>query len=389
MIRTDCIYYKGDIPCIFHKKYKIECNENCSYYKKIGLRILIIKKDAIGDVLRTTPILYSIKKKFGNNIHITWLTDSSAYKLLKYNPLINKIYKFNFKTIISLEIERFDILFNLDKDISALALSKKLNVKHKFGYTMNQYGNLITFNHKEHYAHLLGISDMLKKENKKTYQEIICDLLDLPYSREFKYILKIPNINEILKKLCNKYKINKKNLIIGFNTGVGAKFLTKKWPEEYFVKLGIMLIKKQNYTVLLFGAKLEKEINENIFEKIKNALPKNLRTKIINTGINNNLLEFSALVSLSNVIVTGDTLGLHLAIALEIPSLSFFGPTSSKEIDLYETGEKIIANSPCLLCYRKKCNYPVFCLNNISPEYVYKRIVKIIIEKNIENSLEQ
>ena len=37
---------------------------------------------------------------------------------------------------------------------------------------MNKFGNLITFNKKEQYAHQLGISDNLKKENSKTYKKL-------------------------------------------------------------------------------------------------------------------------------------------------------------------------------------------------------------------------
>lgn len=381
MIRTDCLHYKGEIPCLFHKKFKVECNEQCNYYKKIGLRILIIKKDALGDVLRTTPILYSIKKKYGEDSHITWLTDPSAYELLKFNHLVDRIYIFDFKTIIQLEVEKFDILFNLDKDLPALAIAKKINAKRKFGFTMNKFGNLITFNKTGQYAHRLGISDNLKKENKKTYQEIICELLELPYSKEFKYILQIPNKEDLSNKLTIKYKIIRNFPIIGFITGAGPKYLTKIWPKNYFVELGLMLIKEKDLTVLLFGTESEKEINKFIFDKIKSELPENLKSKIIDTGINNTLLEFATLISLTDIIITGDTLGLHLAIALNVPSISLFGPTSSDEIDLFDIGIKIVADSPCLLCYKQECDYSRFCLSNINPEVIYEKILALLTIK--------
>ncbi len=173
MVHTDCLYYFGDKPCKFQKQNKLLCNENCKYFKKIGLRILIIKKDAIGDVLRTTPILHYIKQKFGKDTHITWLTETSAYDLLKFNPLVDRVYIFNFKTIIQLEVEEFDILYNLDKDKPTLAIAKTLKAKNKFGFTMNNYGNLEVFNKSGLYAQNLGISDVLKKKNQKSYQEII------------------------------------------------------------------------------------------------------------------------------------------------------------------------------------------------------------------------
>jgi heptosyltransferase-2 len=378
MIQVDCIYYLGEIPCKFHKKYQVECNEYCKYYKKIGKRILIIKKDALGDVLRTTPILHSIKDKYGEDVYITWLTTPNAVALLENNLFIQRIYQFDFKSVLQLEVEEFDILFNLDKDKPALALAEKVSAKEKYGFTMNKTGNLTTFDKNEQYAHRLGISDNLKRENIKSYQQIIKELLKLPYSKEYKYILNIPQKEKMIENLSNKYNINRDSIIIGFVTGAGSKFLTKIWPKDYFIELGLRLIKKENYTVLLFGAESERELNLEIFNRIQSKLNSSLKPKIINTGNKNTLLDFAALISLCNLIVTGDTLGLHLAISLQIPSISFYGPTSASEIDLYETGIKIIADSECLLCYKKNCDREDFCLLSIKPEEVFKKIMRLL-----------
>ncbi len=380
MIQVDCIYYEGEIPCKFHKKYQVECNEYCQYYKKIGKRILLIKKDALGDVLRTTPILHSIKEKYGEDTHITWLTAPNAVSLLENNIFIQKVYQFDFKSVLLLEIEEFDILFNLDKDKPALALAKKVKAKEKYGFTLTKMGNLTTFDKNEQYAHRLGISDKLKKKNIKSYQEIITDLLKLPYSKEYKYILNIPQKEEMIEFLCERYNINRNSKIIGYVTGAGPKFLTKIWPKDNFIELGLSLIKSKNYTVLLFGAESERELNQEIFNIFQSKLNSSLKTKIIDTCCNNTLLEYAALISLCNLIITGDTLGLHLAISLQIPSISFYGPTSASEIDLYETGIKIIADSECLLCYKKNCDREDFCLSSIKPEEVYKKILKLLKE---------
>ncbi len=61
MLKYDCKYFNGDRPCKHNKLSGTICNE-CTYYEPIGLKILIIKLDAIGDVLRTTSILKPLKK---------------------------------------------------------------------------------------------------------------------------------------------------------------------------------------------------------------------------------------------------------------------------------------------------------------------------------------
>ena len=59
----DCIYFRGDIPCRQHKEEGVHC-ETCNYYTPRKDIILIIKLGAIGDVIRTTPLLYRIRREY-------------------------------------------------------------------------------------------------------------------------------------------------------------------------------------------------------------------------------------------------------------------------------------------------------------------------------------
>ena len=44
-----------------------------------------------------------------------------------------------------------------------------------------------------------------------------------------------------------------------------------------------------------------------------------------------------------DAIVTGDTLGMHIAIALGVPAVVLFGSTVPQEVELYDKGAKIMA----------------------------------------------
>lgn len=58
------------------------------------------------------------------------------------------------------------------------------------------------------------------------------------------------------------------------------------------------------------------------------------------------------LIHQCHLIVTGDTLALHLAIALKKLVVTFFGSTCHQEIDLYGRGQKLIADVHCVPCYK-------------------------------------
>src|SRR5580658_8338803 len=84
--RNDCRFFIGEKPC----KFKRDCDDGCAHFQPFGTRILIIKLGAIGDVLRTTPLLPFLKERYPES-HITWLVDAVAVPLLADNPRIDRI----------------------------------------------------------------------------------------------------------------------------------------------------------------------------------------------------------------------------------------------------------------------------------------------------------
>src|ERR1035437_4466871 len=92
ILKIDCKHFPGDHPCIYNKREGIMC-DNCNYYSPVGFKILIIKLDAIGDVLRTTSILHSLKKEYPNS-NITWLTKIASKDIFKNNTFVDTLLFF-------------------------------------------------------------------------------------------------------------------------------------------------------------------------------------------------------------------------------------------------------------------------------------------------------
>jgi len=78
------------------------------------------------------------------------------------------------------------------------------------------------------------------------------------------------------------------------------------------------------------------------------------------------------------VVVTGDTLAMHLAVALGKKAVVLFGPTSHTEIELYNRGEKIYSDMDCLVCYRQRCDKSPDCMEKIAADRVFKTIKKLV-----------
>jgi heptosyltransferase-2 len=70
-------------------------------------------------------------------------------------------------------------------------------------------------------------------------------------------------------------------------------------------------------------------------------------------------------VDLCDVLVSGDTLALHIGIALKKRLVAYFGPTSDTEIDVYDSGEKVMPIAPCECYYQGQRTAKVSCMQNL------------------------
>jgi len=98
---------------------------------------------------------------------------------------------------------------------------------------------------------------------------------------------------------------------------------------------------------LLLGGKEDTENN--------NALKKKLQHKVISTPTDLGLRKGILFVDLCDMVLTGDTLGLHIAIGLKKNVVVWFTNTCAEEIDLYERGQKVLAEIDCRPCWKSFC----------------------------------
>lgn len=338
------------------------------------MKILIIKFAAIGDVLRTTPILCPLKKKYPK-AKIYWLTEKISYGVLCDNPFIDKVILYNRANLAILQDMSFNILINLDKDKRAAGAANTIPAKIKKGFGQMGSGQLAPFDKDSDYAYRLGIDDELKfRRNKKTYQQISFEQIGFKFQGEkYIYDLKKKDMEFAKKKL-------KKNgdsplrgqppfLKVGIVTGSGKAFAGKRLPFNSYVKIIQGLLHYDGIQVLLLGGPEERWINLKIINIFENA--------IVDTGCNNTIGEFAAIVNNCDIIITGDTLTMHLGIATGKHVMVYFGSTTPNEIELYGKGEKIIPKIKCSPCYKKDCLIKEKCLQLINPETIVESVVGV------------
>jgi heptosyltransferase-2 len=373
------------LPILKEETFKIPYGLFCP------MQILIIKLGAIGDVIRTTSVLPGLKEKYKDS-KIDWVTKKESFDVLKNNNLIGKIYLIDQN--IDIKNKEYDLIISLDDEDSACELVSKIKyhrnptkisrmpkIENSFAKkdtldSTSFHPEFSIFVHKKVIGAYLdngkkiytqdsspwfdiGLiskfgkqkADELKAENKSTYPEILYKILGLEYKKQEPILILNNDELSFGKNFAEKNNITKTDLVIGINTGAGGRWQDKKLSIEETAEL----IDKLNNTLknaklLLFGGPEETERNKKIMESAK--------TKIIDAGCNNSLMEFASLVNLCKVLVTSDSLALHIGIALKKRIVSFFYPTSAAEIELYGRGIKIIGKGKSYCSYQTKCTYP-------------------------------
>lgn len=318
------------------------------------MNILIIKLGALGDVIRTTSILPGLKAKY-KGCGIDWVTKRGSLDFLKNNRMINKICMI--EDARKLKDKKYDLIISLDDEHEVCELASRLRPKKIVGavlkdgkrsYTNDSslwfdMGLLSRFGKKK--------ADELKASNKKTYQEIMYRILGLKYEKQEPQLHLSRKELDFGKKFAKRHDIKKTDIVIGINTGAGGRWEDKKLSIEKTTELIDRLNNQiSNAKILLFGGPEEAERNKEIKKLVK--------TDIIDAGCNNSLMGFSSFVNLCDVIVTSDSLALHIGVALKKKIVAFFCPTSSTEIELYSRGAKILPKKGCLCCYKPKCDIP-------------------------------
>jgi ADP-heptose:LPS heptosyltransferase len=363
ILRSDCKYFPGDRPCSFNKREGVKCDD-CSHYETETPRIVVIKLEAVGDVLRTTCILHGLKEKYPKS-EIIWITRKSAVPLFENNKMVDHVLAYeSTETILHVLVEEFDIVINLDSAPDSAVLASTVKCKEKIGYGIDTRGNVFPFNTEAVTWLEMGAFDDLKKKNTRSFQDLMIEICCLKTAKKDIVVELSEEELNLARSFAEKVGLDQKVLKIGMNTGASGRWQLKQWTMEGFERLIKLLLEQTQASILLYGGPSEKERNE--------YLSRLHPTRVVNTGADNSLRQFFALVTLSDVFLTGDTLALHVATALKKKVIALFGPTSAAEIDSYN-GQivKVQADLDCLVCYKPRCDFNPNCINSITPERLF------------------
>jgi ADP-heptose:LPS heptosyltransferase len=336
--------------------------------------IVIYSNTAIGDTLFNTPVFRSLKNNFPNKKIIVILNPTN-YKLFENNPYIDEIllYDGRWKTFFSvlkklkkIKIDLTLILHANEPQATPLSVLSNSKFIIKIPNDKNKYHEFHNNKQLSCYGDRHGIYDRLRALEYLGINE---------QNTKMELFVEEENNLEVENKFIElKIDINQ-DKIIGFQ--IGASNLSRMWFEDNWIKLGKKLLENnENLKIVLTGAPNEKEMTHRVLIGINSD-------RVFNLAGEFNIKSAAGLIGKCNLLITPDTGPLHIAAALNTPTIAFYvvaqwyssNPCFNEHQHLYVQKEKT-----CVPCIGKSCKYQE-CMLQITVDEVLKKVDEIGIFK--------
>jgi heptosyltransferase I len=317
------------------------------------MKIAIVKLSALGDIVHSMIVLQFIKK-YNKEISIDWIVEESYKDLLEFHPDINKVHLINIKqakkkkSLLALirefkkvhKLSSYDLVIDMQGLLKSAIISKLIPSKQTLGFN--------NFSARESLASIFynkTFECAYKNNVIKRNLMIIEFALGLDTSKQ-KIIDKEPFLFSYKKYVNEDLSNTMKNILII----PGASHSSKCYPISNLAELTSLI--NANF-IVIWGNEKEK----SMANQIKVLAPS---VRICNKLSIGSLIS---LISEMDLVIGPDTGPTHMAWALNIPSITLFGPTPGSR-NTYITKKNKILESDSVV-NPNKINKSDYSIKNI------------------------
>lgn len=348
-------------------------------------KILVECHHGIGDLVMTFPAIEKIKENNPNDeIHMLVRNEQQKELILDIG-MADKCYTYDVVTSSVKKLLYLIKVFKKEGYALAYAFGQSPRGWDVLLLKMGRCKKIVSIRHEHPLCgryHVIDVSGCTHRVDQhmrcvcdKKYQKNHRDWMPLPFA-----------ISEALQK---KIFLNCEKEKIGICLGTGDFFYrrglkkifynAKQWPIDRFIHLGQRLEDK-GFEVIYFGGNKEKDY----LKEQQIYIPKQSQNLIGKLT----LTESVAMLKRCDLVVGSDTGMMHCAAAAGVKNLTIFGSTDENIIGPYSDNSYYIINKKCQCrpCFGRndgkiiKCQSRK-CLDGITEDMVYRKIMNIIEEK--------
>jgi heptosyltransferase-1 len=361
VINFACRHFKGLRPCSFNKADGSEC-PTCNHVDEFRTRVLVIKLDSLGDVLRTGGLLPAIASRHDAPF-VAWLTREEASELVGMIRGVDEVIALSPDGLARVGAGGWDHVYALSNDLTTASLATLAAPAHApVGFSM-RLGRLSPSNAAAARWLEMAAFDRLKRSNIDSYQRIMLDVIDHGGPVE-------PAVLEVREAHRRQARSRLADLFprggrrrVAVNIGAGDRWPKKMLDARAIARFVTLAQDPLNVDLALVGG--AKEVAKA--DEILSLCGAGARVRAALTP--DSLSEFVALLEQMDALLCGDTLAVHVASALGLPTVAVFGPTSLLEIPDFGglIARVSVEGLDCLACYGD-CEKPANCMSLMALE---------------------
>lgn len=352
------------------------------------MRVLLVKTSSLGDVIHALPALTDAARAIPG-ITFDWVVEEGFAEIPTWHPAVGRVIpvairrwrKNIWQTIKSgewrrfkqsLRAEKYDLVIDAQGLVKSAWLTRYVNAP-VAGLDKNSAREPLA---SRFYQRRLAVARGQHAVERLRQLFAVALGYDLPkglgdYGLDVERLIELPR--------------NKPYVLFLH----GTTWDTKHWPEVYWRDLALRMADKGVEVRLPWGNPAEKARAERIANGLSNAV---VLPKLNLAGVARVLASASACVAVD----TG--LG-HLAAALDVPTISLFGPTNPGLTGAYGKVQIHLASDfPCAPCLQKKCTYQPtaqdqqrfdlknewpLCFTRLNPERVASRLSTLLLAEEL------
>ncbi len=286
------------------------------------MKILVVLKNWLGDLLFQMPALDLIKQKYPA-ASITCIAPERCREIIEAHPAVSDFLSFDEKSTHRSWASRIRFVLGLRKrgpwDLGYLfhrsrsraVILALAGVKERIGYGKGRG---------------VFLSQAIKEPARAMHQlDYFFNMMqeagfELPAEKEYRFFYKKED-EQTAHTILEAHGMGHGAKYICFH--LGANWAPKRWPAAHFSALADRIEEKWKFPIVVTGSQNDEPIFEEFMSKVR-------RAKIISLVGKTGLRVSAAIYKHAACLVTGDSGPMHIASGAGVSVIALFGPTDPK-----------------------------------------------------------
>jgi lipopolysaccharide heptosyltransferase I len=344
-------------------------------------RIALIKPSALGDIVHSLPFLTALRRRFPR-AHLAWVVNRGYEPLLRGHPDLDEIIPFDrnllrrnwlkggveyFEFLRRLHGRRFDLVVDLQCLLRTGMMALATGARCRIGLSSAREGARLCYTH--------VIADQRERDSShavERYWRVAQALGVQSTQRHFRLAID-PQARQWAQQLLRSCPRP------WLAVGVGARWLTKRWPPEHFAELIARAQAQTGATAIFVGAGDEAELSRHAAARLSGP--------VCQLAGKTTLPQLVALLAEVDVMLANDTGPLHLAVALGRAVVAPYTCTLISATGPYGQDERAVATGvACHGSYLKRCA-SMHCMQELTPDRLWPTLHQLLLSWQHRTSL--